>query len=359
MSRVVAEVAFHLLRREIVMTGLDWSVSSEDKTGRCEFPALSEGELVGVHQMPDAFQGEKSRVALIHMINGGLEAEGFKRAIAADPKDDFLPDAHLTVTAVQLVGDVTVFGPFVGGDIGVEQIERDPPHLGTPDLRKDGTTGKLDCYRQRCSILSADRTEGEVVEIVVFVRLLLPARLVEILPEVALLIEQADTHQRNPEVARGLQVVPRQDAESARKDGQALGKAKLRREIGDEGLFRHGATLLLEPGDLALKVRLQVRGHSMQVSQERIVAGGGFELFLLNNSQHKYGIMARGLPQVGVEPAEQLDAFVAPGPTQVVGDASKAFKWRRQRRDYAEGSVGLHWGSPLDSVVDQLGEAGG
>ena len=122
------------------------------------------------------------------------------------------------------------------------------------------------------------------MEIVVFVRLLLPARLVEILPEIALLIEQADTDQGNPEVARGLQVVPRQHAESARKDGQALGKAELCREIGDERLFRHSATLLLEPGDLTLKIRLQVRGHAIQVSQERVVAGGAFELFLLDSS---------------------------------------------------------------------------
>lgn len=65
--------------------------------------------------------------------------------------------------------------------------------------------------------------------------LLLPAVPGEGLAEVAVPVEQADTDERDPEVARRLEVVPGEDAEAAGVLRQGGGDAELGREVGDGG----------------------------------------------------------------------------------------------------------------------------
>ena len=84
--------------------------------------------------------------------------------------------------------------------------------------------------------------ERQGVEIVDGIAFLLPAVGVQILPEVALLVEQADADQRIVLVAGGLQVVAGEDAQAAGIDRQALGEAVLGGEIGDQlAVGRRGA----------------------------------------------------------------------------------------------------------------------
>jgi len=78
------------------------------------------------------------------------------------------------------------------------------------------------------------------------------------------------------------------------------------------------------------------------MSQERIVAAGSVKLFLIDGAEHQDGVVTCTFPQVAIEPPEQLDAVVTPGPTKIVGDVSQSFDCRRQRRDHAEGSDAFH-----------------
>jgi hypothetical protein len=60
--------------------------------------------------MPHVFERKKSGVAFVHMVNRGLQANRLQRSVAADSKQNLLPDSHLVVAAVQLVGQIALFG---------------------------------------------------------------------------------------------------------------------------------------------------------------------------------------------------------------------------------------------------------
>src|SRR6266851_3128920 len=92
--------------------------------------------------------------------------------------------------------------------------------------------GQLD--RQWNAAAVALQRQREIVKIVVDVAFVLPARFVELLSEIAFLVEQTDRHQRNAQIAGGLQVIAGQESEAARKDGQTFGQPKFRRKIGDK-----------------------------------------------------------------------------------------------------------------------------
>jgi hypothetical protein len=88
-----------------------------------------------------------------------------------------------------------------------------------------------------------DRGERQRIEIVDGVAFLLPAVGIEQLPEVALLIEQAEADQRVVLVARGFQMVAGENAQAAGVDRQALGETVFGREISDQ--FAVGRRLFL------------------------------------------------------------------------------------------------------------------
>ena len=77
------------------------------------------------------------------------------------------------------------------------------------------------------------RADGQGAEVVHAVLLVLPALLVELLGEVALVVEQADRHQGQVQPAGRLEMVAGQHAQAARVDGQAGGQAVLHAEVGD------------------------------------------------------------------------------------------------------------------------------
>ena len=73
------------------------------------------------------------------------------------------------------------------------------------------------------------------MEVVDRIRFLLPSRLVEILAEVTLLIEQPNADQRHAQIAGGLQVVAGQNAQAAGEDRKTFGQAEFGREVCDQG----------------------------------------------------------------------------------------------------------------------------
>jgi hypothetical protein len=55
------------------------------------------------------------------------------------------------------------------------------------------------------------------------------------------------------------------------------------------------------------------------VGHESIILGHLLQPFLPNRAQHQHWVVPGGLPQIAIEPAEQLDRLVVPGPPQIVG----------------------------------------
>ena len=72
--------------------------------------ASANGELLVFHERADAFEGEESGMAFVHVIDGRTKAESFERANATDAEQNFLLEAHVEVAAVELRGDGAMFG---------------------------------------------------------------------------------------------------------------------------------------------------------------------------------------------------------------------------------------------------------
>src|SRR5207249_10030131 len=104
----------------------------------------------------------------------------------------------------------------------------DAADLGPPNADGDGCAGEVGEDGRE-----VEGREWHAVGIDVDVTLLLPAVGVELLPEVAVAVEQPDTEERDAEATGRLEVVAREDAQPARILGQGLGDPELRREVGD------------------------------------------------------------------------------------------------------------------------------
>ena len=125
--------------------------------------------------------------------------------------------------------------------------------------------------------------------------LVLPAVEIEPLPEVALIVVQADADERNAEIRRTLDVVPGQNAEAARIDRQRLVNAKLGGKVRHRPRPQHAgmarvwqlsvgrSTLLLldsnvegnQPEDRELTARLYGGDSRIRIRQELLLGVGG------------------------------------------------------------------------------------
>ena len=90
-------------------------------------------------------------MALVHVADGRADPQGLQGADAADAQQDFLLDAHLQITAIQLVGDVLIL-TTVGRDVGIQQEEGQPSDLGAPHLGRDLAAGVINLHRHRRSV---------------------------------------------------------------------------------------------------------------------------------------------------------------------------------------------------------------
>ena len=127
-------------------------------------------------------------MALVHVIDLRMDAEGVQGSHAAYPEDDLLPDPHLQITAIKLFRDQTVFGRILL-DIRIEQIEFDPADLELPDLRRDAPAKNGDVNVKRL-ISDFGFPQRQMIEVLVEAHSLLPTILVDLLLEVTVAVQQ-------------------------------------------------------------------------------------------------------------------------------------------------------------------------
>ena len=196
LSAVELEVFADQAGVEAVKAGGDGGVGGENVVGARGVQGFVESQTLFGHQDADALDGQERRVAFVHVIDGGVESQGFERAQAADAEDDFLANALEIVAAVELVGD---FAMLVGGilrDVAVEQIQFHAAHLDAPDFEEDFVAAEVDADQELAASGTRDGRDGERIEIVDGGAFLLPAVGVEFLLQEAVLIEQADADER-------------------------------------------------------------------------------------------------------------------------------------------------------------------
>src|SRR5436190_3086570 len=119
------------------------------------------------------------------------EPEPPEGADAAAPEDDLLPDPMLAVAAVEAVGD-RASRRAVLLQVGVEEVETRPADVGAPDPDGHRLARELQVDEERPAVGAALERQRQPGGVVQRVALALPPGLVERLPEVAALVEEAD-----------------------------------------------------------------------------------------------------------------------------------------------------------------------
>ena len=140
-------------------------------------------------------------------------------------------------------------------------------------------TRKVDGDDAGLSVGLAQQRQRQAVRVEDRIVLLLPAVEVQRLLEIARLVEEANSHDRHAKVRGGLEVVPRENAETTGVLRQCLGDAVLGTEVGDR---RRSAPFYLVRPALVPTGLAQVDGEildrSMDLAEKCLVQGKGLEL---------------------------------------------------------------------------------
>ena len=192
-----------------------------------------EVEVLLFHQQANALQHAEGGVPFVHVADRRLLLMALQRADAADAQDHLLADAHVLVAAVKPGRDLPIFR-VVLRDVRVEEIKR---HRGPPEsARCAATTSRPGIGTLTSSGVPSGlgfRNQRQIEEIVLGIAFLLPAVDVEVLAEVAFAVHQAHADERHAQVRGRLEMIARQQAETAGVDRDALVDAELGGEIGD------------------------------------------------------------------------------------------------------------------------------
>ena len=316
-----AQGVIHQLRAEPVVSGLDRRVGGEETF------ALRGGKRVGegfpeAELFADEFQREEGGVSLVHVKGGGLDAQRAEQAHAADAEHDLLHDARAAVTAVHAQGQVAIM-LLVLGQIRVEEQHRHAPDVHAPRLEFHHAQADLDRADDGLARLVRHRLDRKILRAKVSVVVHLPALVTDGLLEVTFAIEQADADEAEVEIAGGLGVVAREDAQAAGGDGQRFMEAKLGAEIGD-GIFLQCARVAAAPGVRALEVFVEVGQHPAHAFAEGRVLQMRAQLLLGDFAQDGHGVVVKILPATRREFLEDFLRALIPGPPQVAGEPVQA-----------------------------------
>ena len=148
------------------------------------------------------------RVTLVDVPDGRTVAEAFQGAQPADAQNDLLQDARLVVSSVKARGDLAVLGAVLR-NVRVQEKQRNPSHLDQTNQDEDRPVADLDRDDRRTAVGRLRKTDRKTVDVQNGILLALPFERVERLAKVALAVEEADPDERDPEVARRLQVIAR------------------------------------------------------------------------------------------------------------------------------------------------------
>ncbi len=158
-------------------------------------------------------------MALVEVDDGRLVAHRAQRPDAADAEQRVLRQPGLRVAVVQPSGDPAL-QRIVLRAVGVEQVERHPPDVDAPDPRGHHAGADRHRHRERRGVGAGDQRGGQPLGIGLDPVLVLPARGVDPLAEVALAVHEADRDQAEPAVGGLLEQIAGERAQAAGVDRQ-------------------------------------------------------------------------------------------------------------------------------------------
>ena len=221
---------FDQTRVEAVMAGGHRRVRREDHFARNARHGLVEIQAFLLHAAANRFEHRKSAVPFVQVQHAGRDAHGLQRAEAADAQQQFLADSNAPIAAVEPRSQFAILRR-ISFDVRIEQQQIAASHLHAPDLGADRAAARLDLHGDRLALGPDGRFHGHLADVGLQIFFLLPAVLVQALPEIALAVKQADAHQRNPQVGCALDVIAGEHAQAAGINGKRFVQAELGGEI--------------------------------------------------------------------------------------------------------------------------------
>src|SRR3954469_19840304 len=170
-------------------------------------------------------------MSFVHVEHVRLNPERGESFHAADSEHDFLAHTHLEIAAVKLCGDASVLR-VVLRNVRVEQIDVDATDAQFPNPGENFSIEN----RNRNEKLHfpptsfADRQGGKIL---VQVNCCLNAVLIDLLPEVAMAIEETHRNKIQIKIARRFTMIAGQNAEAARVIRNRFVKTKLGGKVRD------------------------------------------------------------------------------------------------------------------------------
>ncbi len=306
----------------------------EDHLGGHAPARLGHVDSLGFHAPADELERRKCAVSLVQVHHSGRDAERRQRLRAADTQQQFLADPDSLVAAVQPGGQLPILGA-VAFDIRVEKQQHVPPDVDAPDARDDATGSRFDRDGHRNTVPHGGLNRQQTA-VDVDVVLLLPAVGIEPLTKISLVVIETDTHERDAEIGRALEVIAGQDAEPARVDRERLMKAELGGEIRDRPRAEH-AGMLRSPRVLRLQVLLHPSVGVVDAPVQRQLRGASFQLCDRHLLEQDDRIVIALAPQHGIELPEQAYGLLIPRPPDVLREGREPLMHRRHEVPHGAG----------------------
>ena len=302
-------------------------VGREDRGPADPLARLVRGDAGGDQLANPLQQGERG-MPLVQVQQVVLDPERAQHLRAAEPEHDLLPQSQLEVADVEPRADPPAVR-IILRDVGIHQVERDLSDCHLPDRHVDGGFHQGHADGDLPAVVAEHARDGRGVPIEGLVPVLLPAVVVQALVKVALRIHEPDGHQRDTQVAAFLEVVARQEAQTAGVERQRAVQAVLRREVG------HGeAAVLGHEAEIAALRPVYVPpefSHDLVVAAEIVgVPGGRVQDLVRQIAQHAIGIVTAALPGLAVQKLEQHAGAGVPAPPEVFGEVLETGDARRE-----------------------------
>ena len=265
------------------------------------------------------------------MPHAGIQPHGPQRPDSADAQDPLLAQPVVQAAAIQLAAQLPVLR-LVLLEVGVEQIERVPPHHQFPGADPHGPAGGAHGRDPGLPALAPHRNEWSDGEVEPLVPVLLPAIHGQVLIEIAPGIHEPDAHQRQAQIRGRLQVVAGEHAQAAGVDRDRVVEPELGAEIGDRPAIRFGIGAM-EPGVVPRLLPLGPARQGVEPGKESLVLGQRGQPARVHPAQQLDRVVPRQVPERLVDQPEDGPGLEVPAPRQVRRDGRQGFDPGRKKRN--------------------------
>src|SRR5437667_310448 len=205
---------------------------------------------------------------LVHVKNLRLDTERGECFDAANSKHDFLAHSHLQVAAIKLGSNQSVLCA-VFRNIGVEQVDCYPSDAQFPKPGKNFPVQNRH-WDTKLGIAPPYLADRQMIKILIEINGFLTAFLIDLLPEIAVPIQQTNRNEIQIEIASRFAMVASEDAQAAGVIRDRLVKTKFGREIRN-GIFNRAAGAGLSVGIVSSEILFEFLKDLLEFANKTFV----------------------------------------------------------------------------------------